>query len=92
MKSDMILEKMLDKDLPEQPTTNVEDKMTEEIKNLETRLNNSMEKKFAEITTKLEGIKSEGANAAGSTGDKPMEKTDENTKTLTGEAGGENNE
>lgn len=85
MKSDMILEKMLDKGITEGPSTNVEDKITEEMKNLETRLNNSMEKKFAEITNKLEGIKSEGAKAAGNTGDKPVEETNENTETLGGE-------
>ena len=82
MKSDKILEKMLESDLASgEPTTNVEDKVIEEVKNLETRLNNSMEKKFAEISRSIQ--EQFQRNAQTGTGSAEKKETDnENTETL----------
>ena len=89
MKSDMILSKMLETDQAnDAPSTNVEEKVIEEVKNLETRLSNSIEKKFAELTGKIEA-QQERFTQAGAGSDQQMEASKENTETLTG---GENNE
>lgn len=89
MKSDRILSKMLETDLAnDAPSTNVEEKVIEEVKNLETRLSNSIEKKFAELSGKIEAQQERPA-PTGASSDKQMEASKENTETLTG---GENNE
>lgn len=89
MKSDRILSKMLETDLAnDAPSTNVEEKVIEEVKNLETRLSNSIEKKFAELSGKIEAQQERPAQT-GASSDKPVEASKENTETLTG---GENNE
>lgn len=89
MKSDRILSKMLETDLAnDAPSTNVEEKVIEEVKNLETRLSNSIEKKFAELSGKIEA-QQESPAQTGASSDKQMEASKENTETLTG---GENNE
>ena len=89
MKSDRILSKMLETDLAnDAPSTNVEEKVIEEVKNLETRLSNSIEKKFAELSGKIEAQQERPAQT-GTSSDKQMEASKENTETLTG---GENNE
>ena len=89
MKSDRILSKMLETDLAnDAPSTNVEEKVIEEVKNLETRLSNSIEKKFAELSGKIEAQQERPAQT-GASSDQQMEASKENTETLTG---GENNE
>lgn len=89
MKSDRILSKMLETDLAsDAPSTNVEEKVIEEVKNLETRLSNSIEKKFAELSGKIEAQQERPAQT-GASSDKQVEASKENTETLTG---GENNE
>ena len=89
MKSDRILSKMLETDLANDvPSTNVEEKVIEEVKNLETRLSNSIEKKFAELSGKIEAQQERPAQT-GASSDQQMEASKENTETLTG---GENNE
>lgn len=90
MKSDMILSKMLEKDpANDAPSTNVEEKVIEEVKNLETRLSNSIEKKFAELAGKIDAGQ-ERAAKTGAGSDKSMEEAKENAETL--KTGGENNE
>ena len=90
MKSDRILSKMLETDLAnDAPSTNVEEKVIEEVKNLETRLSNSIEKKFAELAGKIDAGQ-ERAPQTGASSDQPMEEAKENTETL--KTGGENNE
>ena len=89
MKSDRILSKMLETDLAnDAPSTNVEEKVIEEVKNLETRLSNSIEKKFAELSGKIEAQQERPAQT-GASSDQQVEASKENTETL---AGGENNE
>lgn len=89
MKSDRILSKMLETDLAnDAPSTNVEEKVIEEVKNLETRLSNSIEKKFAELSGKIEAQQERPAQT-GASSDQQVEASKENTETLTG---GENNE
>ena len=89
MKSDRILSKLLETDLAnDAPSTNVEEKVIEEVKNLETRLSNSIEKKFAELSGKIEAQQERPAQT-GASSDQQMEASKENTETLTG---GENNE
>ena len=89
MKSDRILSKMLETDLAnDAPSTNVEEKVIEEVKNLETRLSNSIEKKFVELSGKIEAQQERPAQT-GASSDQQMGASKENTETLTG---GENNE
>jgi hypothetical protein len=89
MKSDRILSKMLETDLAnDAPSTNVEEKVIEEVKNLETRLSNSIEKKFAELSGKIEAQQERPAQT-GAISDQQVEASKENTETLTG---GDNNE
>ena len=90
MKSDLILSKMLETDLAsDAPSTNVEEKVIEEVKNLETRLSNSIEKKFEELAGKIDAGQERSAQT-GASSDKQMEAPKEDTETL--KTGGENNE
>lgn len=92
MRSDAIISKIIE-DIQGETRMDAHNDLSskEEVKNLEERIKNTIDKKFKEINDKLEKI-AESQTSAGTNTVEPESAPNENTETLTENNGGNENE